>query len=269
MRFLEEYLRLDRLDRLSYQDTAVHRLDPRAKVIATLLFVTTVVSFPKYDILSLLPLFLFPVLFAVLGDIPGGLIARKVAAVSPFALFVGIFNPLLDRGTVAIAPGIAVAAGWLSFASILVKFSLSISAALLLIATTSFPGICHALNRLGFPDLFVTQLLFLYRYLFVLLDEASRMVRARESRSFGGGRIPLRLFARLAGELLVRTVERAERIHGAMLARGFRGEMPARRPLSMRKADAAFLAATVALLLVVRFLPVPETVGRFARSLFA
>lgn len=269
MRLFEETLSLNRLDRLSYRDTAVHRLDARAKVVAALLFVTTVVSFPKYDILPLLPLFLFPVLFAVLGDIPGGLIARKVAAVSPFALFVGIFNPLLDRVPVSVAPGIEVAAGWISFASILLKFTLSISAALLLIATTSFPGICHALNRLGFPDLFVTQLLFLYRYLFVLLDEASRMVRARESRSFGGGRISLRLFARLAGELLVRTVERAERIHGAMLARGFHGEMPSRRPLSMRAADAGFLAATVFLLLVVRFLPVPETIGRFAQSLFS
>lgn len=269
MRFLEETLSLDRLDRLSYGDTAVHRLDARAKVVAALLFVTTVVSFPKYDLLSLLPLFLFPVLFAILGDIPGGLIARKVAAVSPFALFVGIFNPLLDRGTVAIAPGFEVAAGWISFASILLKFSLSISAALLLIATTSFPGICHALNRLGFPDLFVTQLLFLYRYLFVLLDETSRMVRARESRSLGGGGISLRLFARLAGELLIRTMKRAERIHGAMLSRGFRGEMPARRPLSMRPADAAFLAATAALLLVLRFLPVPETVGRLAWSLIS
>lgn len=259
---------LDRLDRLSYMDTAVHRLDARVKVIATLLFVLTVVSFPKYEILSLLPLIPFPVLIATLGDIPAGLIARRMAVVAPFAVFVGIANPLLDRGVVPVLPGIVVAAGWISFLSILLKFFLSISAALLLIATTSFPGICHALNRIGLPDLFVTQLLFLYRYLFVLLDEASRMVRARESRSFGGGRIPARLFARLAGDLLGRTMERAERIHAAMLARGFRGEMPFRRPLSMRKADLAFLLATAGFLLTVRLLPVPEAVGTFARSLF-
>lgn len=268
MGFLENSLDLGRLDRLSYRDTAVHRLDARAKVIATLLFVTTVVSFPKYDILPLLPLFLFPVVIGTLGDIPAGLIARRVALVSPFALFIGIFNPFLDRVAVPLAPGITVAAGWFSFASIVLRFSLSVSAALLLIATTSFPGICHALRRIGVPALFVTQLLFVYRYLFVLLDEASRMVRAREARSFGGGGISLRTFVRLSGNLLVRTLERAERIHGAMLARGFRGEMPVRRPLSLRAADALFLLATGALLLAVRFFHVPEAVGDLARGLF-
>lgn len=265
MTLAEHFLGLDRLDRLSYLDTAVHRLDSRAKVIATILFVTTVVSFPKYDILPLLPLFLFPVVIAALGDIPGSLIARKVAMASPFALFVGIFNPLIDRGSVLLAPGITIAAGWISFASILLKFSLSISAAFLLIATTSFPGICHALNRLGFPDLFVSQLLFLYRYLFVLVDEASRMLRAREARSFGARNIPVRLFARMAGDLLVRTMERSERIHRAMLARGFRGTMPPPRPLSIQGTDIAFLAVTATFLLAARILPLPEIIGQFVR----
>ena len=268
MSLAEQSLRLDRLDRLSYLDTPVHRLDARAKVVATVLFVATVVSFPKYEVLSLLPLFLFPVLIAALGDIPGGVIAWRVALASPFALFVGIANPLLDRGTVPIAPGIALAGGWISFLSILLKFSLSISAALLLVATTSFPGICHALSRLGFPDPFVTQLLFLYRYLFVLLDEASRMVRARTSRSFGGGSLPPRMFVRLAGDLLGRTMERAERIHGAMLSRGFRGTMPSRKALSMKTADVSFLLVTAAFLLAIRFLPIPEAIGGFARSMF-
>lgn len=267
MTLAENFLGLDRLDRLSYLDTAVHRLDSRGKVIATILFVTTVVSFPKYDILPLLPLFLFPVLITTLGDIPVGLIARKVAMASPFALFVGIFNPLIDRGSVLLAPGITLAAGWISFVSIMLKFSLSISAALLLIATTSFPGICHALNRLGFPDLFVSQLLFLYRYLFVLVDEASRMLRARETRSFGGRNIPVRLFARLSGDLLVRTMERSERIHGAMLARGFHGTMPSPRPRSMKSSDIAFLVVTAAFLLVTRFLPLPEVIGQAVRRM--
>ncbi len=269
MSFADDFLSLEQLDRMSYRDTAVHRLDPRAKVAATMLFVTTVVSFPKYDVLALLPLFLFPVVIAALGDIPPGLVARKVVAAAPFAVGVGMFNPLLDPATVAIAPGTAVSAGWLSFASILVKFSLSISAALLLIATTSFPGICNALRRLGIPAVFVTQLLFLYRYLFVLLDEATRMARAREARTFGGRGLPPRAYARLVGALFLRTVERAERIHGAMLARGFRGEMPPRRPSSFRAADAAFLLFTAAFLLAVRLLPVPAALGRLAREVFA
>jgi cobalt/nickel transport system permease protein len=265
--FEASYSGIGRLDRLSYRDTVVHRLDPRAKVVATLLFVVVVVSFPKYEVLSLLPFFLFPVLIGALGDIPAGFIARKVVAVSPFAVFVGMFNPLLDPGTVAIAPGVAVSAGWISFASILLKFALTISAALLLIATTSFPGICRGLRRLGVPSLFVSQLLFLYRYLFVLMEEAIRVVRARDMRSFGGRGTGVRVFVRIVGTLFLRTVERAERIYGAMLARGFRGEFPSIRHEALRPSDAAFVLLSGSFFALCRLVPVPETIGHMVRGL--
>ena len=267
MSFEGAYSDIGRLDRLSYRDTVVHRLDPRAKVVATILFVVAVVSFPKYEVLSLLPFFLFPVLLAALGDIPVGFIAGKVAAVSPFAVFVGMFNPLFDSQTVSLAPGLSVSAGWFSFASILLKFALTISAALLLIATTSFPGICRGLRRLGVPSVFVSQLLFLYRYLFVLMEEGVRVTRARDTRSFGRRGTGVRVFARIVGTLFLRTVERAERIYGAMLARGFRGEVPSIRREEIRAPDALFVLAAGSLFALCRFVPVPEMIGRFVRGL--
>jgi len=165
------------LDHYSDRNSFVHRLDPRSKVIATVLFLFTVISFPKYEVVALAPFFLFPVLLLTVGEIPILFIVKKMLIVSPFAIFIGIFNPFLDTRTAVVIAGIPVSAGLLSFLSILLKFSLTISAALLLIATTSFPGVCHALRRLGFPALFVSQLLFLYRYLFVLMEEAMRIIR--------------------------------------------------------------------------------------------
>ena len=267
MSFETAYSGIGRLDRLSYRDTIVHRLDPRAKVVATMLFAVAVVSFPRYEVLSLLPFFLFPVLVAALGDIPAGFIAKKVVAVSPFAVFVGIFNPLFDPSTVAIAPGVQVSAGWISFASILVKFALTISAALLLIATTSFPGICRGLRRLGLPALFVSQLLFLYRYLFVLMEEAMRVVRARDMRSFGTRGAGVGVFVRIVGTLFLRTVERAERIYGAMLARGFRGDVPSMRREAFRPADAFFVLSAGGYFALCRFAPVPRMLGLLLQGL--
>ncbi len=267
MSFEAAYSGIGRLDRLSYGDTVVHRLDPRAKVAATILFAVAVVSFPKYEVLSLFPFFLFPVLIGALGDIPAGFITRKVVAVSPFAIFVGMLNPLFDSTTVAIAPGVAVSAGWVSFASILVKFALTISAALLLIATTSFPGICRGLRRLGLPALFVSQLLFLYRYLFVLMEEAMRVGRARDMRSFGKRGAGVRVLIRIVGTLFLRTVERAERIYGAMLARGFRGDLPSMRRETLRPSDAFFVLAAGGFFALCRFVPVPQTIGRLVRGL--
>jgi len=267
MTFEGTYSGVERLDRFSYQDTPVHRLDPRAKVVATMLFAVAVVSFQRYEVLSLFPLFLFPVLMAAVGDIPAGFVARRVVAVSPFAVFVGMFNPLFDTGTVAIGGGVTVSAGWGSFASILVKFALTISAAILLIATTSFPGICRGLRGLGVPALFVSQLLFLYRYLFVLTEEAMRVVRARDMRSFGRRGTGVGVFARIVGTLFLRTVERAERVYGAMLARGFRGDMPSMRREGLRPSDVLYVFASGAFFTLCRIVPVPETLGRLVGGL--
>ena len=192
MTFDEKYYNIGFLDQLSYKNTIIHRLDPRIKVIVTLLFLFTVISFSKYEIIALLPFFLYPVLLMTIGEIPFMFVLKKVVLVSPFAIFIGIFNPLLDSGQVFIFNGLTISAGWLSFISILVKFSLTVSTALLLVATTSFPGVCHAFRKLGFPSLFVSQLLFLYRYIFVLMEETMRIVRARDMRSYGrrGNRYP-------------------------------------------------------------------------------
>lgn len=267
MTFDEEYYNIGLLDRLSYQSTFIHRLDPRGKLIATLLFLFTVISFSKYEVAALLPFFLFPAILLTVGEIPPGFILKKVAIVSPFAIFIGIFNPVLDTMQVTIFPGFTLAAGWFSFASILIKFILTVSTALLLIATTSFPTVCHALRQIGVPSLFVSQLLFLYRYIFVLAEEVMRVVRARDMRSYGRRGTGVKIFVRIVGVLFIRTIERAERIYFAMLARGFRGDIPARGHYHITARDLAFTASVAAFLFVFRFFPVTEIVGRYFQEL--
>jgi len=268
MAFDSQYYNIGYLDRLSYLDTYVHRLDPRIKLITTLLFLFTVVSFSKYEVAGLLPFLLFPAILLAAGEIPLWFILKKVAIVSPFAIFIGIFNPLLDTAQVAVLPGLTLAAGWISFASILLKFILTVSTALLLIATTSFPTVCHALRQLGLPSLFVSQLLFLYRYIFVLAEEAMRIVRARDMRSFGRRGTDVRVVIRILGVLFLRTVERAERIYYAMLARGFRGDMPTGKRHSIAWRDLVFAGLVTVYLFVFRFYPVSEILGRFFQELF-
>ena len=268
MTFDTQYYNVGYLDRLSYQDTLVHRLDPRVKLVMTLLFLFTVISFSKYEVAALLPFFLFPAILLTIGDIPLWFILKKVAIVSPFAIFIGIFNPLLDTAQINILPGFSLAAGWLSFASILLKFVLTVSTALLLIATTSFPTVCHALRQLGMPAIFVSQLLFLYRYIFVLGEEVMRIVRARDMRSYGHRGTGVKVFVRIVGVLFLRTIERAERIYFAMLARGFHGDMPASKHYSIAKRDTAFALSVTACLFIFRCYPVAEIVGRFFRELF-
>ncbi len=252
MTFDLEYFNIGYLDTLSYKKTFVHRLDPRVKILVSFTFILFVVSLPKYELFALMPFFIYPVFLLTAGDIPFRAIAKKMLFISPFAVFIGIFNPLLDTHIIITAFGIPISGGWVSFFSIMVKFVLTISTALLLIAVTSFPGICEALERMKFPKIFVIQLLFLYRYLFVLLDVALRMIRAREARSFGKRGKEIKTFVRLISVLLVRSLERAERIYQAMLARGFRGEIRVLKRHSIRFYDILFAVISISLFYIFR-----------------
>jgi cobalt/nickel transport system permease protein len=248
------------LDTLSARETPLHRLDPRAKVVATLAFAAAISSFEKHQVVPLLPFAFYPVTLAAAGGVPLAALGRRLLLAFPFVLLVGAFNPLLDAVPMALGPFV-VRAGWLSFFSILLRFVLTVSAALVLLAVTGIHGICAALERLGVPRALVTQLLVLYRYLFVLVDEAERMDRARSLRAFGRRGRGVSLAGPVQGTRLLRTWSRAERIHLSMLSRGFSGHFPFDRPLSFGPAALLFTGGWIALFLLLRVVDLPLAVG--------
>jgi cobalt/nickel transport system permease protein len=257
------------LETLSYQDTVIHRLDPRVKLLTTMAFIVAVVSFPKFAVGSLIPFVLYPVALVALGNVPPGYLAKKILMAAPFAFFIGIFNPLLDRQVMAHLGPLAISGGWVSFASIMLRFGLTVSAALLLVAVTGFHKVCFAMERLGMPRAFALQLLFLYRYLFVLGDEAARMVRARALRSFNGRGLGFKTYSYLLGHLLLRTLDRAQRLHLAMLSRGFDGEIRVLRPLHLRGRDVAFFLGWSGLFAVLRFYDISHWWGAWVLKVIA
>jgi cobalt/nickel transport system permease protein len=249
------------LDRLADGNTFVHRLDPRAKVLVTIIFIVIVVSFGKYDISALFPYFIFPAVMISAGNLPAGHIIKKVALLTPFVLLIGIFNPLFDREVLVRIGPLAISGGWISCASIVVRTILTLGAALILVGTTGFPAICGALERMGMPEAFAVQLLFLYRYIFVLTEEGARTARARELRTFGKKGLGVKTFGSLVGHLLLRTWQRAERIHMAMLARGFNGQFHTRRESSFGTREVVFLFGWSALFIILRILNLSQLLG--------
>lgn len=242
-------------------DSPVHRLDPRVKLLATLAFIVVVMSFDRYQVQALLPFALYPVALFGLSGVPARPLVVAMLAASPFAIMVGAFNPIFDRQMMLIFLDVEISGGWVSFASILFRFALTVSAALLLVATTGMYRVCMALERLWVPRVFVLQLLFVYRYLFVLGEEAASISRAVRLRSFGR-RTTIALFGRLAGSLLLRTLDRAQRIHRAMVARGFDGRIRFLGVLSMRPADVLFFLGATGGFVALRLIDGPALLGR-------
>jgi cobalt/nickel transport system permease protein len=251
---------LGSLDALAARDTPAARVDPRAKVVVTAAYVVAVASFAPGELVRLAPLALFPAALAALGDVPLRPLLLRLAVASPLALGVAALEPLLDRDPVALGP-LVVAGGWIAFASILARFALALGAALLLVATTGFDEVCAALGRLGAPRALVSQLLLTYRYLFVLAGEAARMVRAHALRAPGASRPPLRSAGPLLGQLLLRSLDRAQRIHAAMACRGFDGVLPFRRPRRFGAGDLAFAAGWIAFFALARTFDLAGWVG--------
>lgn len=244
---------LGHIETLAQQQTAIHQLDPRAKLLTTLIFIVTVISFKRYELSGLIPFFLYPLVIVRVGNLPPAYLVKRICVVLPFVGLIGILNPLFDQVIVMQLGPVAISGGWVSFLSILLRCLLTVFAALILIATTGFYRICIALARIGMPNMFAVQLLFVYRYLFVLINEASRMARARALRSFSKKGLGLKVWGSLIGHLLLRTVDHAHRIHSAMLSRGFDGEIRLARRETFRIRDMVFVLGWSSLFIMLRF----------------
>lgn len=255
-------LDIKQLELLAHADSPIHRLDARAKVLVTIIFCSTIISFGRYDLSALLPFFVFPAVMIARGNLPFLLIARKIALLCPFVLIVAMFNPILDRGIGVQLGPLAISAGWISFCSILVRSILTVGAGLILVGVTGFTSICRALEKFGIPQAFAVQLLFLYRYIFVLAEEGSRVSRARELRSSGRKGLGVSSYASMIGYLLLRTWSRAERIHMAMLARGFNGEFRTLQTSRLGSAEVIHIAGWTAAFMIMRFVNCSHLVGQ-------
>lgn len=210
-------MRLDALERYSEGDGPLHRLDARVKLVATLAYVVAVVLTPVgwWRPLGVEALTLA---FAVgLSGVPPATLLRRWLG---FLVLVGFLALMVAPAHPArAAQGLGAVA-----ATILAKNSLAFLATLTLVNVTPFRRLLMALGRLGVPPVLVATLQFMYRYLHVLADELGRMIQARRSRTFRrSGRLDWGLLTGLIGLLFVRAFERGERVHAAMLARGWDG----------------------------------------------
>jgi len=214
----------------------IHRLDPRAKLLGLTGITLVAVSTSRPAVHGACALALAAV--AVAARIPPRTLASRARIVIPALLFVALLIPL--HGVTA-------------FATVAPKALLGTSSAVLLSATTGFPDILHALERLHAPRLLVLIAAFMYRYLFTIVDETTRMRAALTARGYAPRHaLQAQALGRVATALFLRTYDRAERVHLAMLARGWREQMPRLHALAFRRADALFLAALAAPLLAVR-----------------
>jgi cobalt/nickel transport system permease protein len=233
----------------------IHRLDPRAKLIGLTGVTLVAVSTPLHAWPAWVACALALAAVALLGKVSARTLWTRARVVLPLVLFVAVFVPFVRKGgeTIALGPLHVSEAGLATLAAVSAKAILGTLSAVLLGATTSFPDVLHALERLRAPRLLVLIAAFMYRYLFVIVEEVRRMRAALAARGYAPRHaLQVAAIGRVATALFLRTYERAERVHLAMLARGWSQNMPRLDVLAYRRADALFLGALAMPLLAVR-----------------
>jgi len=201
-------LELTALEQLSGGDTFVHRLHPMAKLLATAVFIIAVISFDRYAFEQLIPFVFYPTLLMMLSETPYSMLFKRFMIALPFCLFAGIGNIIFDKSIIP-------------FFTIILRAYLCVMAVLLLVSVTPFSEIAGSMRRLRVPGIFVTIFEMTYRYIGVLLEEAYSMYIAYSLRSANGKGIKMRDMGSFAGQLLLRSFDRADRIYNAMKCRGY------------------------------------------------
>jgi cobalt/nickel transport system permease protein len=207
--------------------SVLHKLAPEVKIAAMLGGLLAIVLTPREQFWAFGVYGLAVITLLGIGEIPLGFYLRRVLVEAPFVAF-AVFLPFLGSDPTTSFAGLelSVEGSWAAW-NILAKATLGVSLSIVLAATTEIPHILKGMARLRVPSLMIAIAGFMIRYLDVVTSELKRAriamtARGHDARWFWQAK-PLAISA---GAMFIRAYERGERIHQAMLARGFTGSMP-------------------------------------------
>lgn len=257
------------MDNLALRDQWVNRIHPLVKFVLTVVYILLVVSFRKYDLAGLLAMVIYPAIVFMIAELSLTECLKRIWIMLPIVCLVGIWNPLFDR-TYLTVDGIRISLGVISMVTLLIKGLFGLLASYLLIATTSLDKLCYAFRLLHIPNVLVTQFMLTYRYITVLLKEVNRISQAYSLRAPGQKGVHFKVWGSLAGQLFLRSIDRAGEVYESMLLRGFEGDYRyLQNEIRFRRQDLIYLMFWLGVLVLFRFYPVALLVGNLAGGLFA
>lgn len=243
------------MDDMATKDQWVRHLHPLAKLFVTFFYIFTLVSFSKYDFGGVLGMGIYLLIMFCVADISLKRAARQMRIILLLTIMVGIANPFLDYQVVTKIGGFVITGGMVSMITLMLKGIYAVLASYFLIVTTSIEQICYGLQCLHLPKPFLTMILLIYRYMIVLLKEAERISLSYEMRAPGQKGIHWKVWGSLAGQLLLRSIDRAQVVYESMLLRGYDGTFQLR--MKKKKTSTSVLYALIWILIFFFYRRIP------------
>jgi len=252
---------LREMDMLAAGNSPVHKLHPSAKLVVTIAYIIITVSFSKYQLSGLLMMIIYPAFLFSSSGVTVSTCFRKLRFILPLVLAVGLFNPLFDRAAMIKIGNIAVSGGTISMVTLMLKGVFCLAASFLLMATTSIDNLCAALRQFHLPPMMVSLLLLTYRYIGLMTEELSIMTDAYTLRAPGQKGIRFNAWGSFLGQLILRTMDRADELYNSMQLRGFSGSFTYADCKRFDRRDALWIILWILLFLICRFLDIPGILG--------
>lgn len=249
------------MDEMAERGTGLCRIHPLAKVVVTVWYIVTVMSFGKYELSGLAAMILYPASLMILDELSIRRAFRQLRAILFIVCMVGIANPFIDRDILFYIAQVPVTGGAVSMLTLVLKAMLAVFASYLLISTTSVEDICFALRMLHVPRILVTLLMLIYRYIILMLKEAERVTQAYALRAPDEKGIHYKVWGTLAGQMLLRSMDRAQLVYESMTLRGFNGEFYLKSRYKNCRKSILYTVGWCAALTAFRIFPLFETAG--------
>ncbi len=226
-------------------DTHEHflaRLDPRSRIISSLLAVLAAVAMTSLT--GQIAMVVAALALAAIADVDWRAMLHRLAHVEGFMIVLLILLPLTmpGRALIALGPFALSDAGLMRAISIVLKVNAAVITTMALLATLEPVRLGRGLASLGLPARLMHLLLFLVRYQSLFREEGARLMEAMRARGFRphANLRTFRAYGNFTGMLLVRSMERAERVEESMRCRGFSGKFPLRATRALSALDIAF-----------------------------
>ncbi len=204
-----------KIDELGDRDTIIHRIDSSIKIIITIIYIIKVLAMKQFILSNVIWIILYPLILFVFGKVPLIFILKKVLFVLPIVIGLSLANLIIDFSYSEIYSSLLL----------LFKCSFSLVGSLLLIVTTGVNNLAIGLKKLKIPMILTMQILMLYRYIIFMMEEFYRVKSAYELRTLGEKSMTIKDYAQIIGKMLLKTIDRSEKVYESMQLRGFDGEI--------------------------------------------
>lgn len=243
-------------------DSYAHGLDPRVKIVVVFLFSALVAVSDQFQVLS--GAIMLSLLTVVPIRVPLAELFKRLVPVNLMMVFLWLFLPFTFTGEPLFSSGplVVTREGVLYASRISIKSNAMMLMLIALVASTPIFTLGHAMYELGIPKRLVHLFFFTYRYIHVMHREYIRTANSMKIRGF----VPknslhtYKTFAYMVGMLLVKSFDRAQRVHSAMVCRGFKGDLYSLRKFRFKKKDAVALVFMLTLMVLLGVLEWKKTI---------